>query len=75
MEKTEYTDAERLEFVMSGMHQVGSRLHVGGDSAVQWNFTPFTIKRDAVTVEDYMRDMRSVIDEAMRGHRYGNYPE
>ena len=72
--KHEFTDTERLEFLIRGMFRTDSRLHLDGKPGHQWNCTPFTIKADAVKVEDYMRDMRAVLDEAMSGPRYSNYP-
>ena len=69
----EFTDTERLEFLMRGMYRVDSRLHIDGKPGQQWNCTPFTIKAGAVQVENFMRDMRAVIDEAMSGPQYGVY--
>lgn len=70
----EYTDTERLEFLMSGMFRTESRLHFDEKPGHQWNCTPFTIEANVVQVEDYMRDIRAVLDAAMSGPRYSNYP-
>jgi hypothetical protein len=74
MSKPEFTDTERLEFLMAGMHRIQSRLYLDGTPGEQWNCTPFTIKAGAVYVESFMRDMRAILDEAMAGPRYAVYP-
>ena len=59
------TDTQRLEWIMGRMYRLENERYMeNGEKRQEWHMTEFSIPRGAVAVDDFMRDMRTVIDKA-----------